>query len=122
MVSKNKNIFYTDSKTSSNDRQKILNQKGLTIWLTGLSGSGKTTIALNLEQLLIKSGFACYVLDGDNIRHGLSKDLGLSELDRKENMRRIGEVCCLFSDAGLVTIASFISPYESDRSLLSKAH
>jgi len=93
-----------------------LQQKGATIWLTGLSGSGKSTIAKELERQLTEQGKLCYILDGDNIRHGLNRDLGFSMEDRKENIRRIAEVAALMNEAGVIVITSFISPYLSDRS------
>jgi adenylylsulfate kinase len=96
-------------------RQRLLNQKGVTVWMTGLSGSGKSTIACILERLLIEQGKLAYRLDGDNMRMGLNKNLGFSTEDRAENIRRIGEVAKLFTDAGLIVIASFISPYRKDR-------
>jgi bifunctional enzyme CysN/CysC len=109
------NIVKSDSLVSAADRQKLLGQKGATVWLTGLSGSGKSTIAKLLEQNLIEQGHLCYILDGDNVRHGLNRDLGFSMEDRKENIRRIAEVAALMNDAGVVVITSFISPYLSDR-------
>ena len=104
------------------DRQKLLKQKGALIWFTGLSGSGKSTIAFTLEHALVERGRLAYVLDGDNVRHGLNKNLGFSAEDRAENIRRIGEVAKLFADAGLLTIASFVSPYRVDRDLVRKLH
>ncbi|MCP3675606.1 MAG: sulfate adenylyltransferase subunit CysN [Gammaproteobacteria bacterium] len=109
------NIVKSESLVSAEDRQILLNQKGATIWLTGFSGSGKSTIALQLEKELIKQGQLCYILDGDNVRHGLNRDLGFSMEDRKENIRRIAEVAALMNDAGMIVISSFISPYLSDR-------
>ncbi len=109
------NIVKSESLVSAEDRQKLLKQKGATIWLTGLSGSGKSTIAKQLEKELIDQGQLCYVLDGDNVRHGLNRDLGFSMEDRKENIRRIAEVAALMNDAGVIVITSFISPYISDR-------
>ncbi|RLA57573.1 MAG: hypothetical protein DRR04_12570, partial [Gammaproteobacteria bacterium] len=109
------NIVKSDSLVSTDDRQKLLNQKGVTVWLTGLSGSGKSTIANQLEKELIEQGRLCYILDGDNVRHGLNRDLGFSMEDRKENIRRIAEVATLMNDAGVIVITSFISPYISDR-------
>jgi adenylylsulfate kinase len=85
------------------------------VWLTGLSGSGKSTIAVELEKALLSRGVRAYVLDGDNVRHGLNKNLGFSPADRTENIRRIGEVAKLFTDAGLVALTAFISPYRADR-------
>lgn len=110
-----KNIFYSPSLVSREERERAMGQKGCVIWLTGFSGSGKSTIGKALERRLIESGVAAYLLDGDNIRHGLNADLGFSDLDRAENIRRIGEVAALFADAGLVVVTAFISPFRSDR-------
>ena len=96
-------------------REKQMKQRGATIWLTGLSASGKSTIARDLERKLFEDRRLCYVLDGDNIRHGLNKDLGFSPEDREENIRRIGEVAALFTDANLIVLTAFISPYRKDR-------
>ena len=104
------------------DREKALGQKGATLWFTGLSACGKSTIAVALEKALLDEGKAAYVLDGDNIRMGLNKNLGFSAEDRAENIRRIGEVCKLFADAGFVVIASFISPYKADRDNVRNVH
>jgi adenylylsulfate kinase len=109
------NIKWHHGKITKVDRVKLLNQKGVTIWLTGLSGSGKSTIAVELEHALIENRHQAYILDGDNIRHGLNKNLGFSHEDRTENIRRIGEVARLFTDASIITIAAFISPYREDR-------
>ena len=109
------NITWHEGTVSRVDRERVLRQRGVTIWLTGLSGSGKSTIAVAVEQELVRRGHAAYVLDGDNIRHGLNKNLGFSPEDRTENIRRIGEVAKLFTDAGLVVLSSFISPYRADR-------
>jgi len=109
------NIKWHYGKITKEDRMKLLNQKGVTIWLTGLSGSGKSTIAFELEHALIENRHQAYILDGDNIRHGLNKNLGFSPEDRTENIRRIGEVAKLFTDASVITIAAFISPYREDR-------
>lgn len=103
------------SLVSRAERECLLGQRGVTLWLTGLSGSGKSTVAKELERILISRGQACYILDGDNIRHGLNKDLGFSVEDRRENIRRIAEVSRLFNDAGLVVVTAFISPYREDR-------
>jgi len=116
------NITWHDSSVGHAERQRLLGQKGCIVWLTGLSGSGKSTIAHALEQRLVSSGQAAYVLDGDNIRHGLNADLGFSPEDRAENIRRVGEVALLLADAGLIVIAAFISPYRADRDAIrSKA-
>ena len=105
-----------------NERFTYRKQKGFTIWFTGLSASGKSTIATALEQHLLHLGLAAYRLDGDNVRFGLNKDLGFSEKDRNENIRRIGEVAKLFADSGTIAITSFISPYRSDREAARKMH
>lgn len=97
------------------DRQKLLKQKPLTIWLTGLSAAGKSTLAFALESMLIEAGHPCYVLDGDNVRHGLNSNLGFSVEDRSENIRRVAEVAKLMNDAGLIVITAFISPFRADR-------
>jgi len=112
---KAKNITWHKSLISQQDREGLLNQKGVVIWFTGLPSSGKSTIAHAVEEELFKRGHLCYVLDGDNIRHGLNKNLGFSPEDREENIRRIGEVAKLFATAGLITMTAFISPYRSDR-------
>lgn len=113
-----KNIFWQDSKVTRKERESINGHRGACIWLTGLSGSGKSTLALNLERKLLDQGIHAYVLDGDNVRHGLNKDLGFSPQDRTENIRRIGEVAKLFVDAGLIVITAFISPYRADRDIV----
>jgi bifunctional enzyme CysN/CysC len=110
-----RDIAWQRSKVTVDDRARLLRQQAATIWLTGLSGSGKSAIATELEQRLIAAGHVCFVLDGDNIRHGLNRDLGFSPSDRKENIRRIAEVAKLFNDAGLFVITAFISPYREDR-------
>lgn len=112
---KNKNLVWHPHKISRNEREKIKNQRGCVLWFTGLSGSGKSTIANEVENQLNKLGFHTYLLDGDNIRHGLNKDLGFSEKDRSENIRRIAEVSKLFVDAGIITLTAFISPFIKDR-------
>ncbi len=109
------NITWHQSLIRKEDRQRLLHQKGIVIWFTGLSSSGKSTVAHAVEEELYKRGHLCYVLDGDNIRHGLNKNLGFSPEDREENIRRIGEVAKLFAAAGLITMTAFISPYRSDR-------
>ncbi len=103
-------------------RSRIAGGRGVTVWLTGLSGSGKSTIAHLLEDRLVSAGRAAYVLDGDNVRHGLNGDLGFSPSDRSENIRRIGEVARLMADAGLVAIVPVISPYRADRLRARQAH
>jgi adenylylsulfate kinase len=113
--SKSTNITWHAGAVTRDDRQRLLKQRGVTLWLTGLSASGKSTIATIVEQRLIQQGHLAYRLDGDNVRHGLNKNLGFSADDRAENIRRIGEVAKLFTDAGVIVIASFISPYQRDR-------
>lgn len=109
------NIVWHDSHIQAADRQALLKQKPLTIWLTGLSAAGKSTLAFALERVLIESGHPCYVLDGDNVRHGLNSNLGFSADDRSENIRRVAEVAKLMNDAGLIVITAFISPFRVDR-------
>ena len=116
------NVVWHEGHVERSDREGLLKQKGCTIWLTGLPSSGKSTIGFSLEHALVQQGRLAYVLDGDNIRHGLNKNLGFSAEDRAENIRRIGEVAKLFADAGVVTIASFVSPYRSDRDIVRKLH
>lgn len=116
------NVVWHEGHVERSRRQRLLGQKGCTIWLTGLPSSGKSTIGFSLEHLLIEQGRLAYVLDGDNIRHGLNKNLGFSAEDRAENIRRIGEVAKLFADAGAITITSFISPYRADRNMVRKLH
>lgn len=109
------NITWHQANVVQTDREKLLNQRGCVIWFTGLSGSGKSTLALEVENKLHQRGHLTYVLDGDNIRHGLNKNLGFSPEDREENIRRIGEVAKLFNDAGVIAMTAFISPYRTDR-------
>jgi len=110
-----RNIVRSTSLVSADERRKLMGQKGATVWLTGLSASGKSTIALQLEKKLVEQGRPCYILDGDNVRHGLNRDLGFSMEDRQENIRRIAEVAALMNDAGVLVITAFISPYRQDR-------
>src|SRR6266404_9769374 len=109
------NIVWHQGAVTRADREQMNGHKGCTVWLTGLSGSGKSTIAVDLEKRLGARGVRAYILDGDNIRHGLNKNLGFSPADRTENIRRIGEVAKLFTEAGMVAITAFISPYRADR-------
>lgn len=109
------NITWHEGHVGRAERESKLNQKGVLIWFTGLSASGKSTIAFTLEHALVERSHLAYVLDGDNIRHGLNKNLGFSADDRKENIRRIAEVGKLFVDAGIITSTAFISPYRGDR-------
>ena len=112
---KSTNITWHGSNVALEQRESALGQKGCVIWMTGLPGSGKSTVARRVEQLLLERGIFAYVLDGDNVRYGLNKDLGFSPGDRHENIRRIGEVATLFADAGVITMTAFISPYRADR-------
>jgi adenylylsulfate kinase len=112
---KSKNITWHGAEVTQEEREQILGQRGCVIWLTGLSGSGKSTISRRVEQKLLAAGVTAYCLDGDNVRHHLNKDLGFSPEDRTENIRRIGCVAQLFADAGVVTLTAFISPYREDR-------
>jgi len=114
------NIVWHQGAVNRDDREKLNGHKGATVWLTGLSGSGKSTIAVDLEKRLLERGVRAYILDGDNIRHGLNKNLGFSPADRTENIRRIGEVAKLFTDAGMVVLTAFISPYRADRDQVRK--
>src|SRR5215831_3914099 len=116
------NITWHEGHVGREERAELLKQKGVTLWFTGLSGSGKSTAAFTLEHALVQMGRLAYVLDGDNVRHGLNKNLGVSAADREENIRRIGEVAKLFADAGVITMTSFISPYRKDRDLVRALH
>jgi adenylylsulfate kinase len=112
---KSTNITWHEGHVTRPDRENVVGQRGATIWLTGLSGSGKSTVAVAAEKMLVESGRLAYVLDGDNVRHGLNSNLGFSPEDRTENIRRIGEVAKLFTDSGVIVFTSFISPYRADR-------
>ncbi len=116
------NVVWHEGHVERTAREGLVNQRGCTIWLTGLPSSGKSTIGFSLEHWLVQQGRLAYVLDGDNIRHGLNKNLGFSAEDRDENIRRIGEVTKLFADAGLISITSFVSPYRADRDRARKLH
>lgn len=109
------NLTWQSGHISAEERRALLKQQPLTIWLTGLSAAGKSTLAFALERILIKAGHPCYVLDGDNVRHGLNNNLGFSAEDRSENIRRVAEVAKLMNDAGLIVITAFISPFRVDR-------
>ena len=121
-VQKATNVVWQEGDVSRTDRQQLLGQSGATIWFTGPSGAGKSTVAVALERSLFGLGKLCYRLDGDNVRHGINKNLGFSEEDRTENIRRIGEVAKLFGDAGIVSLSSFISPYKTDRDNVRELH
>jgi adenylylsulfate kinase len=116
------NITWHNTHVERKDREDLLKQQGCTLWFTGLPSSGKSTTAFSLEYELIKQGYLAYVLDGDNVRHGLNKNLGFSLEDREENIRRIAEVAKLFADSGVIAMASFISPYRKDRDLARRLH
>ena len=120
MEPKSKNIVWHHATITREDRGNLFGQKGVVIWFTGLSGSGKSTLANEVEVQLFERGCHTYILDGDNIRHGLNKDLGFSPKDREENIRRIGEVAHLFSQAGIIVMTAFISPYRTDRDVARK--
>ena len=109
------NIFEVESRIDRKEREKRNGHRGGVLWLTGLSGAGKSTLAIEVERALFAKGYHVYVLDGDNLRHGLNSNLGFSHEDRTENIRRVGEVAALFADAGFVCVSAFISPYRADR-------
>tara|TARA_R110001592_G_scaffold5051_2_gene27982 strand:+ start:291 stop:902 length:612 start_codon:yes stop_codon:yes gene_type:complete len=116
------NVHWHDGEVSREDRNALLKQKGATLWFTGLSGSGKSTVAVALEKALMEKGHLCYRLDGDNIRLGINKNLGFSAEDRTENIRRIGEISKLFVDTGVIVLSSFVSPYRADRDIVRDLH
>lgn len=121
MTEKNHIVWHT-TEINRKARARAYGHQGVTVWLTGLSGSGKSTIAARAERLLVEKGITAYVLDGDNVRHGLNHDLGFSPEDRSENIRRIGEVTKLFVDAGVIVLAAFVSPYRIDRARVRALH
>lgn len=114
-MSISENVVWHNPSVDREDRERLLRQKGVLVWFTGLSGSGKSTIANALQQRLYEQGKLTYVLDGDNVRHGLNGDLGFTLEDRNENIRRVGEVARLFVDAGIITLGTFVSPLREDR-------
>jgi adenylyl-sulfate kinase len=114
------NITHHNHKVTKHLRGELLEQKPVILWFTGLSGSGKSTIAGKVEEHLHEQGFATYLLDGDNVRKGMNRDLGFSALDRAENIRRIGEVSKLFVDAGVIVLSAFISPFSADRKMVKE--
>lgn len=116
------NVHWHEGEVSRGDRSQLLGQKGATLWFTGLSGSGKSTVAVALEQVLLARGKLSYRLDGDNVRLGINKNLGFSAEDRTENIRRIGEIAKLFVDTGVIVLSSFVSPYRADRDIVRKLH
>lgn len=119
---KSSNVVWESSRVDQAKRQDVFCQKGATLWLTGLSGSGKSSLAFALENELLNKKYKVYVLDGDNIRHGLNNDLGFSAQDREENIRRVGEVSKLFADSGMIVLSSFISPFLKDRRKVRELH
>lgn len=119
---KGTNLTWHEGEVTRAQRGELLGQKGATIWFTGLSGSGKSTVAVALESVLHAQGRLVYRLDGDNIRLGINKNLGFSAEDRTENIRRIGEIAKLFVDTGVIALSSFVSPYRADRDLVRKLH
>jgi len=122
MATKSENIFTVAHRVSQEDRVKANRHRGGILWFTGLSGAGKSTLAIDLERALFAERYQVYTLDGDNVRQGLSADLGFSPEDRAENIRRVGEVAALFAEAGFVVITAFISPYRADRERIRAAH
>ncbi len=116
------NVVWHESDLPRSDRWAALGVAGATLWFTGLSGSGKSTVAVAVERRLLEAGTPAYLLDGDNLRHGLNGDLGFSAEDRSENVRRVGEVARLFADAGVVALVPLISPYRADRDRARAAH
>ncbi len=122
MTESSSNVVWSPSLVTTAQRAQALGHGAGTVWFTGLSGSGKSTVAKQVERVLLGEGIATYLLDGDNVRHGLNGDLGFSPADRTENIRRIGEVCRLMVDAGLVVLATFISPYREDRDRVRTLH
>jgi adenylylsulfate kinase len=111
------NITWSKGKVTAAERSRLMRHDAATIWLTGLSGAGKSTIAYELEKRMFEHGHIVYALDGDNMRHGLNRDLGFTHADRTENIRRIAEVAKLFNNAGIFVVAAFISPYKADRAM-----
>lgn len=122
LLNTKRNVYWDASSISKEERYRALEQKGITIWFSGLSGSGKSTIGKEMEKYLIKERKAVYRLDGDNVRIGLNRDLGFSEMDRKESVRRVGEMASLFSDAGMITLVGLVSPYRLDRDEVRSIH
>jgi adenylylsulfate kinase len=115
-------VFWNEGKLRRQERWERFGVRGATVWFTGLSASGKSTISAALEQVLVQQGVRAYRLDGDNLRHGLNRNLGFSAEDRSENIRRVGEVAKLFADAGSLALSAFISPYRSDRAAVRQSH
>ncbi len=122
MQSRSANTTWHEGSVARTDRERLLGQRGATVWLTGLSGSGKSTIAVAVEARLVGAGRLCYRVDGDNLRHGLNRNLGFSADDRAENVRRTGEVCRILADAGVIVLASLVSPFRADRDGVRALH
>lgn len=122
MQDKSANTTWHQGSVARADRERLLGQRGATVWFTGLSGSGKSTIAVAVEAHLVRAGRLCYRVDGDNLRHGLNRNLGFSPDDRAENVRRTGEVCRILGDAGVIALASLVSPYRADRAAVRALH
>ncbi|MCQ8228789.1 MULTISPECIES: adenylyl-sulfate kinase [Pantoea] len=118
MAQHDENVVWHDHPVTREEREQQHGHQGVVLWFTGLSGSGKSTVAGALEQVLHRAGVNTYLLDGDNVRHGLCRDLGFSDDDRKENIRRVGEVAKLMVDAGLVVLTAFISPHRAERNMV----
>jgi len=118
MTKKSTNVVWHHATVNRQDREKLLNHKSAILWFTGLSGAGKSTLAHAVEDRLHKLGHLTFVLDGDNVRHGLCSNLGFSDDDRKENIRRVGEVAKLFTESGVITLTAFISPFREDREMV----
>jgi adenylylsulfate kinase len=116
------NVHWHEGDITRKDRNRLLKQKGATLWFTGLSGSGKSTVAVELEGMLLQRGHLAYRLDGDNVRLGINRNLGFSAEDRTENIRRIGEISKLYVDTGVIVLSSFISPYRADRDAVRALH
>jgi len=122
MQGRSANTTWHEGTVARTDRERLLGQRGATVWLTGLSGSGKSTIAVAVEARLVGAGRLCYRVDGDNLRHGLNRNLGFSADDRAENVRRTGEVCRILADAGVIVLASLVSPFRTDRDGVRALH
>ena len=122
MQSRSANTTWHEGSVARTDRERLLGQRGATVWLTGLSGSGRSTIAVAVEARLVGAGRLCYRVDGDNLRHGLNRNLGFSADDRAENVRRTGEVCRILADAGVIVLASLVSPFRADRDGVRALH
>ncbi len=119
---KSSNVVWQAGQVGRAEREGLLGQKGATLWFTGLSASGKSTLSIATERIMFEMGYLTFILDGDNVRHGLNSNLGFSPEDRAENIRRIGEVSHLFSEAGVLVLTAFISPYRSDRDRVRRMH